>query len=262
MTRLGEGKAEVTVYADSTVSEDVFVPFVEYVHEHLKSKDKDVVRIRHYTCPDCGQPVGDNRPVELARMDKRSKIYCSFCRSPINLDDALEKKYQSAETAAAVRKMQQQAEKKIDTESKERILVHQVGLVVAEAGQIFRELPQDHGIDGEIEFKRQNVAKGKATAKKVYLQLKSGDSYLRERKKDKTEIYAIDKEHARYWQDHHYDVWLVIRNSNGVARWMNATAYLKEHSVGGRDVKQITFNGEPFTADAVRAMRDRVLAKL
>ncbi len=195
-------------------------------------------------------------------MNKRRVIYCSFCpSSPITLDDALEKKYQSLETSAVVRKMQQQAEEKLDTESKERILVHHVGLVVAEAGQIFRELPQDHGIDGEIEFKRQNVTKGKATAKKIYLQLKSGDSYLRERKKDETEIFDIDKEHARYWQDHHYDVWLVIRKSDGATRWMNATAYLKEHSVGGREVKHITFVGEPFTADAVRMMRDRVVGK-
>jgi hypothetical protein len=42
---------------------------------------------------------------------------------------------------------------------------------------------------------------------------------------------------------------------------MNATAYLKEHSVGVREVKQIIFNGEVFTAAAVRAMRDEVLGK-
>jgi hypothetical protein len=157
--------------------------------------------------------------------------------------------------------MQQQAQEKLDNESKERILVHHVGLVVAESGQIFRELPQDHGIDGEIEFKRRNVTKGKATAEKIYLQLKSGDSYLRERKKDATEVFDIDPEHARYWQDHHYDVWLVIRKADGVTRWMNATKYLKEHSVGGREVKQIIFAGESFTVAAVRAVRDKVLGK-
>jgi hypothetical protein len=140
--------------------------------------------------------------------------------------------------------------------------VHHVGLVVAEAGQIFRELlPQDHGIDGEIEFKRKNVTKGKATGKKIYLQLKSGDSYLRERIRDNTEIFDVDKKHARYWQDHNYDVWLIIRNADGQTRWMNATVYLKEHSVGGREVKQIIFNGEPFTAGAVRAMRDQMVGK-
>jgi small GTP-binding protein len=264
MTRLGDGRAEITVYADHNVSEDVFVPFVEYVHEHLKSKDGAVVRIRHYTCPnpDCGQPAGDNRPVELARMKGWREVYCAFCRTPIPLDDALEKKYQSAETAAAVRQMQQQAEEKLDSANKARILVHQVGLVVTEAGQIFREvLQEDRGIDGEIEFQRPNVTKGKATGKKIYLQLKSGDSYLRERKRDNTEVFAIDQEHVRLWLAHDSDVWLVVRNADGTTRWMNATAYLKEHRVGGREVKQIVFHGEPFTAAAVRAMRDKVLGK-
>ncbi len=157
--------------------------------------------------------------------------------------------------------MQQRTFDKLDTESKDRILVHHVRQVVSEAGQVFRELPPDHGVDGEIEFKRQNVSKGRASAKKIYLQLKSGDSHLRERRTDSTEIFDIDKEHALYWQEHHYDVWLVVRNSDGRTRWMNATAYLKQHGIGGRDVKQIVFNGEPFTADAVRAMRDKVLGK-
>ena len=42
---------------------------------------------------------------------------------------------------------------------------------------------------------------------------------------------------------------------------MNATAYLKAHSSGGRVVKQIVFNGEPFTVAAIREMRDQLLGK-
>jgi hypothetical protein len=39
-----------------------------------------------------------------------------------------------------------------------------------------------------------------ATGAKLYLQLKSGDSYLRERKSDSAEIFTIkDERHARYW---------------------------------------------------------------
>jgi hypothetical protein len=56
-------------------------------------------------------------------------------------------------------------------------------------------------------------------------------------------------------------VWLVIRNADGLTQWMNATAYLKEHSVAGREVEQIVSSGEPFTAAAVRDVRDRVLGK-
>ena len=55
--------------------------------------------------------------------------------------------------------------------------MHHTGFIVAEAGQIYRGYTNsDHGIDGEIEFKDDQ---GRATGKRLYVQLKSGDSYLR-----------------------------------------------------------------------------------
>jgi hypothetical protein len=71
----------------------------------------------------------------------------------------------------------------------------------------------DHGIDMEIEFKDDA---GEATGRKLYLQLKSGDSYLRERKSDGTEIFSIkDERHARYWMAQAFPMLLVIRTSGG-----------------------------------------------
>jgi hypothetical protein len=49
---------------------------------------------------------------------------------------------------------------------------------------------------------------------------------------------------------------LVIRTSDGKIRWMNATSYLQKH---GKDVKQIVFDGEPFTAESVAKLRNAVL---
>ncbi len=54
---------------------------------------------------------------------------------------------------------------------------------------------------------------------------------------------------------------LVIRTSDGRIRWMDVRAYLQREHDAGREVKQIVFNGEPFTAVTVRAMRDKVLGK-
>ena len=51
---------------------------------------------------------------------------------------------------------------------------------------------------------------------------------------------------------------LVIRNSDGETRWMNATEYLKKH---GKDTRQIVFEGEPFTALNVIRLRDKILGK-
>jgi hypothetical protein len=76
-----------------------------------------------------------------------------------------------------VREMQEQSALVLDNESKERALVGEVISTVALARQISREFTvSDHGIDMEIEFKDDG---GEATGKKLYLQLKSGDSYLR-----------------------------------------------------------------------------------
>jgi len=147
----------------------------------------------------------------------------------------------------------------LDNESKERALVGEVISTVALAGQIAREFNvSDHGIDMEIEFKNDD---GDATGQKLYLQLKSGDSYLRKRKSDGTEIFNIKKQrHASYWMAQKFPVLLVIRNSEGEVRWMEIRSYLKRKSQNGKkSVKQIVFEGERFDVMSVRHWRDKVL---
>jgi hypothetical protein len=95
----------------------------------------------------------------------------------------------------------------------------------------------------------------------LYIQLKSGDSYLTTRK-DQAEIFTIKSQrHVEYWRKRKYPVMLVVRTSDGRIRWMDVRAYLQREQDAGREVKQIVFNGEPFTAATVRMMRDKVLGK-
>jgi hypothetical protein len=111
----------------------------------------------------------------------------------------------------------------------------------------------------EIEFKTDA---GEATGRKLYLQLKSGDSYLKKRKRDGAEIFAIkDERHARYWMGQAFPVLLVVRNSEGEVRWMEVRERLKGESDGGRKpVRQLVFEGERFDVMSVRRWRDRVLS--
>ena len=52
----------------------------------------------------------------------------------------------------------------------------------------------------------------------------------------------------------------VIRTSNGDIRWMNVSDYLREKSKGRKThVRQIVFDGEPFTALNLQLMRDRLV---
>ncbi|MGE0536213.1 MAG: DUF4365 domain-containing protein [Pirellulales bacterium] len=147
----------------------------------------------------------------------------------------------------------------IDNQSRELILFGEVAAIVGRAGQLFRPTSMfDCGIDAEIEFKDHA---GNASGQRVYLQLKSGDSHLYDRKADDTEVFSIkNPRHVEYWQAQAYPVMLVIRKSNGLIRWMNVSAWLQEQTNRqAAPVKQICFQGEEFTSAAVRSFRDALI---
>ena len=186
-------------------------------------------------------------------------IICANCEDRVPLWDELEQCFASPEMQQRVRELQEQSAIVLDSESKERALVGEVISTVALAGQICREFNvSDHGIDMEIEFKDDA---GEATGRKLYLQLKSGDSYLRERKSDGAEIFTIkDERHARYWMEQAFHVMLVIRTSEGEVRWMEVRDWLKRASDNGRKpVRQIVFKGDRFDVMGVRCWRDEAL---
>ncbi len=254
MDKKNEGAAEIAVYFEPGISDDTKVTFIRYVHEHLKTKAQDVVRLRHYVCPHCNTPI-ENRKTALERLERGLKdILCVNCEKRVPLWDLIEQKFASEEFQKRVRELEEQARISIDNESRELILVGHAFAIAGEAGQIFRPTPNsDWGIDGEIEFKND---KGEASGKRVYLQLKSGDSYLQTRKADGKEIFRIKKpRQAEYWQAQAYPVMLVIRTSDGQIRWMNVTEYLKRQ---GAKTRQIVFDGEPFTALSVLKLKARL----
>ena len=89
----------------------------------------------------------------------------------------------------------------------------------------------------EIEF---NDDAHEATGAKLYLQLKSGDSYTRKRRSDGAEIFTLKKQrHAEYWMAQAFPVLLVIRNSEGEVRWMEVRDWLKRASENGNELKKL-----------------------
>jgi hypothetical protein len=148
----------------------------------------------------------------------------------------------------------------LDAESKDRLLVGDVTAIIALAGQIGREQPvSDHGIDMHLEFKFDNVD---ASHQMVFLQLKSGDSYLRTRASDGAEIFNIKKvRHVQYWMNAPVPVYLVIRSSDGKIRWMEIRDWLRRETENGKKpIKQIRFEGERFDVKAVLRVRERMLS--
>lgn len=265
LARETEGTSRLEVYFEPDVDANSRVVFLRYVHDHLNAHAQNVVRLRHYTCGDkkCdsfGQMFSDQAKIDKALAPKgKGKVFCSDCGKPIPLRDLIEEKFDSPAVKELVREMQVEGQARIDNESRELMAVHHTGFIVAEAGQIFRPtLNSDHGIDGEIEFKDDQ---GHASGQRLYVQLKSGDSYLRKRRRDGAEVFQIKNPRwADYWQQQAYAVMLVIRSSDGEIRWMDVSAYLKRKSAGGKTVEQIAFEGERFDVMSVRRWRDGLLA--
>ena len=278
LTRLPEGDGELEVYFDPTIPVEEKIIFSRYIHEHLLQRAQSVTRLRHYVCLHCNTPVRDRdtamrkletwlgkRTIEQTTGERikawftRSQvptILCIECEKRVLLWDELEQSFASDEVRQLVQELQKDSATVLDNESKERALVGEVISTVALAGHISREFNvSDHGIDMEIEFK----SSGEATGHKLYLQLKSGDSYLRERKSDGAEIFIIkDERHVRYWAAQAFPVMLVVRNSQGEVRWMEIRDKLRDGIVNDQSpVKQIIFEGDRFDVMSVRRWGDR-----
>ncbi|WP_342350065.1 GTP-binding protein, partial [uncultured Nitrospira sp.] len=199
LKRLGEGAGELEVYFDPLIPVEEKILFSKYIHEHVMQKGIDVVRLRHYVCPHCGTEIG-NREVAMKRLtnwlegDRGGDVptmICAACEDRFPLWDQMEQYFASPEAQQRVRALQNKTEINLDNESKQRALVGEEISTVALAGQICGEKSvSDHDIDMEIEFKDDNY---EATGKMLFLQLKSGDSYLHKRKGGRPAVCKIRK---------------------------------------------------------------------
>ncbi|HEX3532773.1 MAG TPA: TIR domain-containing protein [Gemmatimonadaceae bacterium] len=256
--RQGEGEATISVFFDVKTPDDLKVIFIEYVHRHLARYGCNVERDRRYVCGECGTPVRDVAAVRARLAASRTFITCQACDEQVPLIDFIEQRLNSDPVAWKILAMEEMATRHLDAQALEQILIGHVQAITGEANQIFRMLtPFDYGIDGEIEFKGND---GRASGRKVYVQLKSGNSYLRTRRRDGREVFDVkEARHLEYWVTQPVDVYLVIRQiddktGNQVIRWMNVTRYLKSRK--DTENRQIVFEGEELTMESVWRLRD------
>jgi small GTP-binding protein len=259
MTKKPEGAAEMSVYFAPGIPDDTKVTFIRYVHDHLKSKDRDMVRVRHYVCPKCGEPVESRRAVELAVQKRRKTIPCQYCGKAIPLNDLIEKKFASDAVEQRVRHLDAEAGASISDERVQLILINHALATAHEAGQIFRLTPKpDLGIDGEIEFKDYA---GKPSGKRAYLSLRASHYTLTiERTTGSHLTLHLDVRHIDSWRRIADPVMLAIRTPDGVICWMNVSKHLREKSVRRKTrVTEVPFEGEPFTALNLQRLRDTLI---
>jgi len=254
----GEGEATISLYFDKEVEDVLKAIFIEYVHRHLAKYACEVTRDRRYVCPECGKPVKDLDAVRTRLEAKKDFITCQECDERVPLQDFIEQRLKSDPVARKILAMDATATRGLDTQALEQILIGHMMAICGEANQVFRPVTMaDYGIDGEVEFRHND---GKPSGKKIYVQLKSGDSYLRLRKSDEKEIFDVQNErHLEYWVSQPVDVYLVIRQTDEVSgrggiRWMNLTRYLKTRK--DKQSRQVIFDGVPLNMEAVWKVRD------
>ncbi len=254
----GEGEATISLFFDLKTSDELKVIFMEYVHQHLDRYGCDVTRNRRYMCVNCGTPVTDLTMVQKRLDAGKDFITCQNCDERVQLIDFIEQWLKSNSVAQKILDMQKTATRELDTQSLEQILIGHMMATCGEANQVFRPVSMfDFGIDGEVEFKDND---GRPSGKKIYIQLKSGNSYLRTRRGDGMEVFDIKNDHhLEYWISQPVDVYLVIRQTDErtgeqTIRWMNVTRYLKNRK--DKKSRQIIFDGEALTMEAVWRRRD------
>lgn len=257
--RQGEGQATISLFFDVKTPDELKVIFIEYVHRHLARYARDVTRDRRYVCQECGKPVIDIDLVRRRLTAGKDFITCQECDEQVPLIDFIEQRLKSDPVARRILSMEETATRELDTQALEQILIGHMMAVCGEANQIFRPVTMfDYGIDGEVEFKDND---GQASGRKVYVQLKSGNSYLRTRQRDGREVFDVKNErHLTYWINQPVDVYLVIRQKDEQSgeetiRWMNVTRYLKNRK--DKTSRQIVFEGERLDMQAVWKLRDR-----
>ncbi|MBI4907995.1 MAG: DUF4365 domain-containing protein [Acidobacteria bacterium] len=256
-------RGELEIYFGDQLDVDVQAAFQQFIHDHLLAKAKDVERLRNYFCPKCKEEVTDRKAIDAALAKGRTTLVCNYCDpgkpGVIDLFDVLEQQLASKAGEAGADEAGRRAAEEITSASKEGVMVGEVQTIVFSADQIYRiQVEPDEGVDGEIEFRN---TKKKATGVTFRVQLKSGDSHLR-RRVGGTEVFPMKAHYEDYWtRKNSVPVLLIVRNSDGRLRFMNATDAIRaaRKKAPGKPVKQIEFAGEEFNKEAVLRLRDERL---
>ena len=276
LVRKEDGSGELLVHFEKGVASQEEVIFATYIHDHLKEKASNVTRLRFYVCRNCDTPVM-NREVAMEFLEKdgeNARIMCVRCENRVSLWDSLEKRFASETVQKQVALLHAQENQELDSRRKGKLLALEVMARITSADQKCFEIPgvEDEGLDIEVEFTDDNRS---GTGKRIFLQLKAGNSYLRRRKSDGAEIFRIKKQGwVKYWMKQPCPVLLVIgtfpeksderrgtdKERFAEIRWMEISDLLRRESKDGtKPVKQIVFKGERLDALSVRRWRDHAL---
>ncbi|MBK5274469.1 MAG: TIR domain-containing protein [Desulfuromonadales bacterium] len=276
LVRESADSGEISVYFGPSVTKQEQVIFANYIHAHLQDRCIQVERLRYYVCPHCHTPKGNPLVLmqKLIAKKEQATVECDNCEKRFDLWDDLEKLFADKAVREQVEGLQAGDAIRLDSRRKGKLLALEVGARITSADQKCFEIPatEDEGIDMELEFTDDD---GKGTGKRIYLQLKSGNSHLKTRKKDGVEIFKIEEQRwVEYWLKQPNPVMLVIGTFSeenirfsgrdklefADVRWMEISSYLKRESRDGtKPVKQIEFRGERLDMESIYRWRNNTI---
>lgn len=124
-------------------------------------------------------------------------------------------------------------------------------------GWVFRETTHtDYGIDGEVE----QVIKNELTGAKIALQIKSGESYLKENK-DGNIVFYIDEWHYKYWLQYSLPVIILFYDeTNNRVIWdqvkiANISSTKRQHKIELSPSKVLNNDSVDELNDIIQAYR-------
>jgi small GTP-binding protein len=278
-------EGDLTVYFDPSISEDTRLTFARYVHDHVTRNADSFERKRHYACPACHTPV-DLRSSEKALRLGLNEVNCAICPKRILLHDLMEQRFASADIAKRTLRLVWESKAKIEGQESTQLLVGELLAIATKAGHVYRQrCGAAHGIDDEIEFRDYS---GELSGRKLYLQtdlnacyevvpvpslshdenpaeqirsaavvneiaLDTGDPNFSS-KPDLVVLRLRSSAPSAEWARLRHPLMLVLRDSSGMARWMDIRQSLM--APGERIRKYILFQGEPVTLSSLQQYRN------
>ncbi|MFM7648497.1 MAG: DUF4365 domain-containing protein [Cyanobium sp.] len=227
----------ITVHTAASLSLTERAQFAQLIHSHLRNAAESVERRRHWLCPHCHAPKGNEAVLmqKLERDGEQARVTCDVCDKPFPLYDDLER-------LLADSTLRRQAEAlaadtpQLTTRRKDKLLLLEVGARLTSANQKWQEInpEEDDGIDLQVEFTDDD---GNGTGRYLYLQLKAGPSHLR-RRADGREMFAIKKPRwIHTWTQQPGPVMLVIGREQpalGEEDWLDSFDGGPDHFRDGR----------------------------
>jgi len=247
LMRNSSGAGEIMVYFGPGVTQGEQIIFANYIHAHLDSCCENVERLRHYVCPHCNTPKGNSQVLMDKLLTKKqiADTECDKCGERFALWDTLEQRFASDDVRERVEGLRFEDVIRLDTRRKGKLLALEVMARISSADQKCFEIPatEDEGLDVELEF----TDDGKGTGRRLYLQLKSGNSYLRPLKNGKEMFDIKEQRWVEYWLKQPHPVMLVVGTFDGEeegftgreklefaeVRWMEISSELKRLSANG-----------------------------